>query len=449
VLTVLEYYALGRPQLVGLSGDALINAQRSLIANAPTVSTQDRTNLLAVVTDTLPYFVIDPETGAPKLVIPPAATPPAPVPTPPGSVPPGSAPPGTTTTTTPPATETPVQNVAPQPTQPIYVPAGTTCPQGYVASPQPTSAGVPTPTIEEQVQSAFSQLPPTVTAFGCKCNPVIAAPWPITQDDALVINLWNIAACPTTVTAVVKTMDCNCNIQTSSQSVSMAAYVRTGPSSFGAPLTATIKIPLSDGFLLSVALSMTATFVIEAHMYAVAQLVGSTGTGLASATLFQDYLQFGKSLGWPGGRQLSVGEGPGTARWRNFSYHGGDGETDTWQVHGGSIALCRQVYFVLNTSAAAGNRQLYLVYTAPEMPGPLTFSNGLAQPPSTSWGWIFAPGIQAGLFNTFWSQTPIPDNLWQSGAGGISLVIIGDDAGDSMSMGGVAFQMWAGPPVAF
>jgi len=175
-------------------------------------------------------------------------------------------------------------------------------------------------------------------------------------------------------------MDCNCNIQTYQRSVSMTAYVRTGASAFGAPLTATICIPLTDGYLISVAVSMTATFVIEAAMWAVAEIRSNSCSGTSSATLFQDYLQFGKTLGWPGGRQLSVGEGPGTARWRNFTYTaGGGGFTDTWQVPGGSLGLCRQIYFGLTTNAAAGNRVVYVAYTPPEG-GLMFFGGALSQP---------------------------------------------------------------------
>lgn len=449
MITVLEYYALARPQLAGLSGAALLNAERSMLANAPTASAAGTSGIFAVVDDTQPHFITDPDTGIPKLVIPQPAPPAVPSPSPPGSVPPAIPPTGTTVTTTPPATQPPVQNVTPQPGQTITVPAGSPCPSGYVASSGGTTPVTPTPTIEQQVQSAFSQLPPTVQAFGCKCNPVIAAPWPITPDDAVVVNLWNIASCPTTVTANVKTMDCNCNIQTTSQSVSMAAYVRSGAGAFGAPLTATIKIPLSDGFLLSVNVSMTATFGIEAHMYALAQLIGATGTGLPTATLFQDYLVQGQALGWPGGRQISVGEGPGTMRWRSLAWDPNSGQSDTWQVHGGSRALMLGAMFSLTTSAAAGTREVYLQYSPPESPGFPPLTGALALGPSSSASYLFAPGIQPlSTPANFMVLVPIPPNIWNGGAGGVTVNVDNSDNADSGQFN-VWFQMWAGPPVAF
>jgi hypothetical protein len=77
------------------------------------------------------------------------------------------------------------------------------------------------------------------------------------------------------------------------------------------------------------------------------------------------------------------------------------------------------------------------------------FGGELSQPPSTSFGWVFAPGVKSGLFNSFIAQQPIPDNLWASGGGGISLQVDNDNAADRSQSSGVAFQMWAGPFVAF
>jgi hypothetical protein len=449
VITLADYWAAVNQYLPALAPEARDNALFSAIALSPFANDADVAHFTAKYVKTLPYFTVDAE-GNPTLVDPtqPPAPAPAPAPPPPGTIQP------------PPAPVTPITQAPAPITQPpteTFTSGGGTptttgeCPPGMVPASSLLGGGTqPQPqTIEQQVQSAFTSVAQSSAVFGCKCEPIMAAQQAVNANDFLVVSFWNTASCPTTVTVTARVLDCDCNIQTYTSSAAMAAYTRSGSGAFGQPLTAVICFPLTDGYLISVTVSMTATFVAEAHMWVVAQLKSSGCSGQPSATLIQDYLQYGKTLGWPGGRQLSVGDGPGTSRWRNFSYNGGDGGTDTWNVQGGSLALCRQVYFVLNTSAAAGNRQVWLQYTAPEMPGPLAFSNGQAQPPSSSWGWIFAPGISAGLFNTFWSQTPIPDNLWSSGAGGINLIISGDAAGDSMSTGGVAFQMWAGPPVSF
>ena len=441
MISVVEYYAEATKQLRGLTPPASVNADRSMIAMSPATSPAERARVQAELDPSLPYFTVDAE-GHPTLVTPAPATlppaPPLPVPTPIAPEP-----------VTPSTSFTPAPTPSPEP-----LPGVGGCPPGMIPNPQAqTFVSTPgaTQSVEQQVQSAFDQsgLVQTAQAFGCKCEPVLAAQQAVSASDFLVVSLYNTASCPTTVTVTARVMDCNCNIQTYQRSVSMTAYVRTGASAFGAPLTATICIPLTDGYLISVAVSMTATFVIEAAMWAVAEIRSNSCSGTSSATLFQDYLQFGKTLGWPGGRQLSVGEGPGTARWRNFTYTaGGGGFTDTWQVPGGSLGLCRQIYFGLTTNAAAGNRVVYVAYTPPEG-GLMFFGGALSQPPSTSFGWVFAPNVTQGLFNGFIAQQTIPDNLWASGGGGINLFIDNDNAGDVMDRGGVAFQMWPGPFVAF
>lgn len=441
MISVVEYYREAAKQLKGLTPPASTNADRSMVAMSPATSPEERARIQAELDPTLPYFAVDAE-GHPTLVTPAPAAPPTPAPLP---VPKPTAP----------QPISPSQPFTPAPAPaPAPAPGTGGCPPGMIPNPQArTFVSTPgeTQTVQQQVQSAFDQsgLQQSAAPFGCKCEPVMAAQQAVNTGDFLVVSLNNTSSCPTTVTVTARVLDCDCNIQTYQRSVSMAAYVRSGPTAFGAPLTATVCIPLTDGYLISVAASMTATFVIEAHMWAVAEIRSGSCSGPSSATLFQDYLQYGKTLGWPGGRHLSVGEGPGTARWRDWTYSpGGGGYTDTWQVPGGSLGLCRQIYFGLTTSAAAGNRVVYAAYAPPE--GPLMFFGGSqAQPPSTSWGWVFAHGVQQGLFHGFIAQEPIPDDLWTSGGGGINLFVDNDNVADRMDSGGVAFQMWAGPFVAF
>lgn len=440
MLTSTEYFAAGEPQITTLALADRANAQRSLTSLAPGVTDANRAAIQSTLDPQLPYFIVD-SNGAPHLVIP--AAPPETLPTPFDNGPPETA-------TSPPVPPAPAPPPAPPASgldtaaQPTTVITSGVCPSGYVTSKMVSAPGAATPldlALQQQLVASGSAAPAGTTS--CICNPILAAPQAVDKNDVLVVSLWNTYTCPTTITVNARIMDCNCQLNTYSMQTSMTPYTR-----FNAPNNGQIVMPLTEGYLLSVNISMTAAFVSQGHMWTVAEIRDASATGQSSATLIQDYLQFGKTLGWPGGNQLSVGDGPGTNRWRNWLYDPAGGDSDTWQVPDGCLGLVRQVYFGLTTSAVAGNRVVYLAYTPPE--GLIMqFGGSQSQPPSTSWGWVFAPGIQQGLFHGFIAQEPIPPNIWNGGAGGLSLFVDGNNAADHMDRGGVAFQMWAGPTVAF
>lgn len=125
--------------------------------------------------------------------------------------------------------------------------------------------------------------------------------------------------------------------------------------SFAAAASFTRNIPLTEGYLLSVAISSPGN-ISRGTIFAVAKLIRNTAAGAqAVQILFSDYLSFNGGIGFPGGRQISASESTGNLKSVTGSAPAAGADFVLavpaflrWRVVG--------VFATLVTSAAAANR---------------------------------------------------------------------------------------------
>jgi hypothetical protein len=455
MLTSTQYFAAGQTQLDGLTLEARANAARSLTAHAPGVSIGSSAAILATVNQELPHFVID-ANGAPILIIPPPSGappstpfdngPPSPASSTPASgvvtagavnpagQPTPSTPASVVTAQTTAATQTPAPALNPGASSSAIVTSGP-CPSGFVTS------GAPSPqprTIEQQIIDAFSTVPvsQTTQAAACVPTPVLAVQQLVTKDDSVRVFAINSYDGEANLTVTVRVLGCDNQIMTSVFSLTLS-HVQPDVATEGS-----VCIQLSDGYLMGVTVSGAPFCSQHGEVWVQGEIHQAGCAGPISVPLFSDYLVDANFVGWPGGRQSNWGEGPGADYGFTFAF-GAPGIIG-WNPMPGTEARVKNVSLKLQTSAAGFDRTVTLQFNSDVGPAQYIFAGDITQPVSTTYRWLFAPGIQPGLHSAFnVVGIPIPDNLFLTYLDGLRVGILASDPGDRVLDGGVTFKSWA------
>ena len=478
-----EYAAYGTTQLahIGLSsGPDYDNAVASLSAIDPHLPPQLKQEYAARLLPFLSYFILGAD-GCPILIVPPnspyfqayemvlqGGNLPAP---PPGSfggppAPPAPAPGGpgpSTQPLLPPAGPPAAPHGAPPPsTQPIgtvTVPAGQPCPPGFVSSGMLATAD-----LELAIASQILQQAAGVPSVEGSCMPtttgravVLASQQFVTKDDFAVLSVAssvNFGASPAPLDLVfrLRILTCGNGIQNLQGDIKFPLVfppvVQQGK----------VCLPLTDGYLLSAIVTGAQYCHHPGEIWCQAEIHFGSCTGPVTIPLFSDYMPDQSYVGWPGGRQINWGEGPGADYSKDLSFDPG-GQSMTWTVPAGMIVRIKQVFIDFRTSAVAGNRAVIMFYNFPTSTSTFAFGGMVTQPPSKRYMWMFAPslmpGLQSGFSVAFFTgidalvTVPIPDNLYNDTPGTVGMVFNNTDVvGDNFNAATILFKAWAEPAAA-
>jgi hypothetical protein len=223
------------------------------------------------------------------------------------------------------------------------------------------------------------------------------------------------------------------------------AYIQqlqlTVPVTGGTP--ATVKLPLQEGYLLSVAASSaTATGRGSTFVRCWLQQRGATGASIAPAmVLFADYTTQTAPIGWPPGRVLYPTEGTGLALELNPS-NPSAGTDWSYQVPTSTRMRIESIGAKLVTSSTAGARVVHVYVLSGGGRGAWSCAVQQSIPASTTAQFSAAPGQFSSVVDTVSINGPLPSPMILTSSSTIGVSTSNIQAGDQWSNIVLLTEQW-------
>ena len=292
--------------------------------------------------------------------------------------------------------------------------------------------------------SQVSDQPPAPAPFDSKTIPpsIIFTPtggpsasmqaFYLTPDDNVQLTVWNGNAALTSVTLQLRILRPDGTIVITAATLANLTSNRTAN---------TLSFSQLEGFLVGAVVGPPGVALASGQTFCnLAVVRGTPQSPIMSMVLLADYLTSATQPGWPYGRVASAVDGPGFVKVVNGAIPNPNTGAVLTQPAGTRWRVTA-LRLSLATDATAGNR-LVSLDIAPGAGLTWKVSSVAAQPPSSTYFYSYAAGVNWQSADPTQQVMPIPPDLVIANSSGVNALFSGGGAGDQMSAITAQIEEW-------